>query len=274
VSVELSEVRGVLCDELKRRRAALFMGAGFSSAALDPAGNPIPLGNELADELFAVCFPGEERDDSTLQDLFHHALVHHREHLEPLLRQRLTIDPGSLPEWYQLYFAQPWVCAWTLNVDLIEQAAAHRFPLPRAVRSISALSQTPVHPKNIDRSALNVVHLNGVVDDGCDRMTFATSQYGKRLAVRDEWYATLANDLLRQSFFFVGTRLDEAPLWQHLEARDLRQQIEKDDTPRSFLVTTKLDRARRCLLQDFAIEWVCASAEEFASEVLSDVASQ
>lgn len=269
VGTELPDVTEYLRSELRQRRAALFIGAGFSSAASDANGQKVPLGNELADELFELCFPGSERDESTLQDLFHHALLHHRDKLGPLLERRLTVDPRSLPAWYALYFAQPWARAWTLNVDLLEQAAAKRFSLPRRVRSISALAETPVAPRTLDSSLLNVIHLNGIIDDGFDRMTFATSQYGKRLANRDEWYAALATDLLRQSFVFVGTRLDESPLWQHLEARDIRDKMQKDDTPRSFLVTTKLDRARRCLLQDFAIEWVCASAEDFANEVLA-----
>lgn len=245
------------------------MGAGFSSGARDPGGRPIPLGNELAGELFELCFPGERPDESTLQDLFHHALLHQRDRLEPLLRERLTVDPSSLPEWYQLWFALPWRRAWTLNVDLIEQATASRFALPRAIRSISALDPRARLESN---NVLEVVHLNGMVDDDLDRMTFATSQYGRRLAHRDEYYGVLANDhLLEQSFVFVGTRLDESPLWQHLEGRDFRQRIKMEDTPRSFLVTTKLDRARRCLLEDFAIEWVCASTEDFANEVLAEI---
>ncbi len=126
-------------------------------------------------------------------------------------------------------------------------------------------------PGHLDENALHVIHLNGIVDDGCDHVTFATSQYGRRLAERDRWYALLANELIERCFVFVGTRLDESPLWQHLEARDVRREIQQDgDTPRSFLVTTKLDRARRCLLEDFSVDWVCASAEDFAKKVLRD----
>jgi hypothetical protein len=62
----------------------------------------------------------------------------------------------------------------------------------------------------------------------------------------------------------VGGRAGRGP-----EAREVRQRrADDDEAPRSFLVTTRLDRARRSLLEDFQIEWVCASAEEFALEVL------
>jgi hypothetical protein len=245
------------------------MGAGFSSGAHDATGNSIPLGVELADELFEMCFPGEKRDESGLQDLFHHALARHRARLESLLERRLSIDVATLPDWYQVWFAQPWSRAWTLNVDVIEQAAAKKFQLPRPVRSISALVDKD--GAELEEHALNVIHLNGIIDDGCDHVTFATSQYGKRLAERDRWYAELARELTERCFVCVGTRLDESPLWQHLEALDVRGKLEqKDHAPRSFLVTTKLDRARRCLLEDFSIELVCASAEDFAREVLAD----
>lgn len=258
-----------LKSELARGRASLFMGAGFSSGANDANGKPIPLGDELASELFAICFPGEQKDDSGLQDLFHFALRAHHDELEALLRERLTIDTATLPAWYELWFRQPWRSAWTLNVDVIEQAAAKRFALPHEVRSISALARHG--PEVLDERALNVVHLNGIVDDGCEHVTFATSQYGRRLAERDRWYALLANELVERCFVFVGTRLDESPLWQHLEGRDVRRELQRNgDTPRSFLVTTKLDRARRCLLEDFSIDWVCASAEDFARKVLTD----
>src|SRR5688572_2025863 len=105
VPAELHEVRRYLRDAFAAKRASLFMGAGFSSGARDPGGHAIPLGHELARELFGLCFPDEQPDDSNLQDLFHHALCHHRPRLESLLRARLTVDPASLPEWYQLWLA-------------------------------------------------------------------------------------------------------------------------------------------------------------------------
>lgn len=268
--VQLRGVRDHLQHELDRGRASLFMGAGFSSSARDVDGRSVPLGDELAGELFELCFPGAERDESTLQDLFHHALRHHRRDLERLLRARLSIDAASLPDWYRWWFAPRWRRAWTLNVDVVERVVSERFGLDRPIESVSALGdERPSGVPGPDR-ALTVVHLNGIIDAGCDHVTFATTQYGRRLASRDVWYAELANELVHQSFVFVGTRLDEAPLWQHLEGRDVRERIANNgDAPRSFLVTTRLDRARRCLLQDFSIEWVRASAEDFAREVLA-----
>lgn len=264
VQRSLADVRKDVRRELARGRAVLFMGAGFSSGALDPDGKPVPLGDDLACELFGMCFPDEQRDESILQDLFHHALRHCPERLDVLLRRRLAIDERTLPEWYRLWFEQPWRRAYTLNVDVIEQAAARKFRLQRRIETISALGDDRDEPKD----ALAVVHLNGVIDDGANGVTFSTSQYGKRLATRDRWYARLANDLVDDAFVFVGTRLDEAPLWQHLEGREVRRERENKDAPRSVLVTTKLDRARRSLLEDFEIDWVCSTAEEFAAAVL------
>jgi hypothetical protein len=266
VEIDLDRARKLVRSELSRERAMLFMGAGFSSGALDTSGRTVPLGDELAEELFSMCFPGEERDQSALQDLFHHALRHHRDELDELLRARLAVASEKLPEWYRAWFDQPWKRAYTLNVDVIEHAAARRFSLERPVVSVSALRD---RDPQVPERALAVIHLNGIIDDGCSGVTFATLQYGRRLASRDRWYAQLAHDLVDASFVFVGTRLDEAPLWQHLEGREVQKRREEnDDAPRSVLVTTKLDRARRSLLDDFDIDWVCASAEEFAMKVL------
>jgi hypothetical protein len=261
VERKVEHVRARVRRQLALGRTVLFMGAGFSASACDPEGRPLPLGDDLASELFRLCFPGEPRDGSQLQDLFHHAMRRHRDELEALLRERLAVAERSLPDWYAHWFAQPWLRGYTLNVDTIELGIARRFPTERPPIVISALRDSD---PEIPSGALPIVHLNGILEDGCGGLTFATSQYGQRLATRDRWYAQLARDLIEHPFVFVGTRLDEAPLWQHLEGGELLERSRADDAPRSLLVAPELDRARRSLLEDVGIDWVCASAEEFA----------
>jgi hypothetical protein len=259
------KVRGRVREMIARDQAVLFMGAGFSAGAYDPEGRPLPLGDDLATELFELCFPGVPRDGSQLQDLFHHAMRRHRDALEELLRRRLAVAERTLPEWYALWFAQPWLRAYTLNVDTIEEGIARRFPRVREPVIVSALRE---RDPEIPQGSLPIVHLNGVIEDGPEGLTFATSQYGQRLANRDRWYSRLARDLVERPFVFVGTRLDEAPLWQHLEGGELLERDRAEEALRSILVAPDLDRARRSLLEDVGIDWVCASAEQFASVCL------
>ena len=65
---------GALHEDLASGRLMLFTGAGFPADARDRPGRSIPTGKELRDELWSLCFPDEEPDDSVLSDLFFHAL--------------------------------------------------------------------------------------------------------------------------------------------------------------------------------------------------------
>ncbi len=267
---------GRLLDYLSRELAAgrlnLFMGAGFSAEARDADGRRLPTGPELAAELWEICFPREKRDRSKLQDLFEHALAHCREELGELIARRLRVDPGSLRKHVGLWFEMPWRRAYTLNVDDIEEAAARRFELPRKVVALSALDDDNDRAcrGTASEAELEVVHLNGVVGHGVDRITFSTIQYGDRLAQHDACYRRMVQDLVEYPFVFVGTRLDEPPLWQHLRMRgsDGKSNHERE-RPLSFLVTPKLERARQSLLRDMNIEWIPTTAAKFAKETLA-----
>jgi hypothetical protein len=270
-----------LRDSIATGEAVLFTGAGFSVDARDRSGRPIPTGPELADELFDLCFPGEQRDESGLTDLFYHALSRCRSALADLLSRRMTVDPRSVPEYYRLWLAAPWRHAYTLNVDDLERAVALRFGVSRRVRVVSALrghehtvaTVTPAQSETRKRSRPELVfaHLNGVIDDGPEGVTFSPPQYGGRLATRDFWYEALVDDLRGATCVFVGTRLDESPLWQHLAFEDRRGSSARSPARPSLLVTPELSRARRTLLADVGIEWVPCTAEEFAHEVLAAI---
>jgi hypothetical protein len=167
----------------------------------------------------------------------------------------------------------PWRLAYTLNVDDIEVAVANRRRLPRPVAPCSALAEdADAGACPAPGDALWFVHLNGCVADSPRGITFSRSQYAGRLASLDAFYARLTDDLLQFPFVFVGTKLDESPLWQNLERRASLEGDGGVERPRSFLVTARLDRARRALLEHVRIEWVQSSAEAFAEAVLGPIA--
>jgi hypothetical protein len=256
-----------LTAELGRGRLTLFTGAGFSSEAKDCAGRFIPTGPELADELWRLCYPdGPEERDSSLQDLFHVALERERDALQRLLAERLTADPASLPDWYEPWFKLPWRRCYTVNVDDLEAAAVRRFGVTRRPRVISAMDVHASHDSEPPRDWLEVVHLNGIVTDGPERVTFSEMQYGARLAHEDDCYHRLAADLERLPFVIVGTRLAESPFWQHLDGRTV------EGRPRSYLVAPQMPRARHELLRGLNVEWIQASARDFTARVLARVA--
>jgi hypothetical protein len=70
-------------------------------------------------------------------------------------------------------------------------------------------------------------------------------------------------------FVFVGTRLDEPPLWQHLQLRANRGGRKIQELrPHSFLVTPLLDKARESVLAQYNISWIRSGVEEFAKQTL------
>jgi len=69
--------------------------------------------------------------------------------------------------------------------------------------------------------------------DDLPNATFPARQYGRRVPGRDPWYSMLAADLMSRVVVFVGTILDEPPLWQHLELRGSKSHG-RELRPRSF----------------------------------------
>ena len=150
--------------------------------------------------------------------------------------------------------------------------AAEKARLGKEISALSADADPARLPNPGD--ALAFVHLNGCVDASPRGITFSRSQYAGRLASLDAFYERLTDDLLALPFVFVGTKLDESPLWQNLERRASLDDGHRVMRPRSFLVTARLDRARRALLEHVCIEWIQCSAQSFAERVLASLGPQ
>jgi hypothetical protein len=270
------ELSGVVIPHLRsqfaRARPILFTGAGFSGGAFAVNGERVASVADLRRHLWELAFPDDPFDEGeSLQAIYESALRKVPKQLNSELEKSLTVDAESLPAWYESYFAFPWFRAYTLNVDDLEVAAGRRFALPRRVVPISATAVVPDHPAHgaLNRD-LEVVHLNGLLADAPERVTFSVTQYAERLAGDEPWYARFAADLASRPFVFVGTQLDESPLWQHLELRDIRGSRDmKELRPRSYLITPSLGKARQELLARHNIIWLPATGEEFALQVLA-----
>jgi hypothetical protein len=241
--------------------AMLFTGAGFSSSARDVEGNPLPDSAQMSRELWSLVFEADEPDDSSLQDLYDAALLRAPDRLRAYVAARLRVGDHELPAHYAAWFSAPWRRIYTLNVDDLERAVARQLALPRRLRSVSALA--PGERAAGDADELEVVHLNGLAGDAADEVTFSTMQYAARLCGRDREYERLVFDLERAPFVFVGTKLDEIVLWQHVELRR-RVTGREPQRPPSFLISSSLSRARRVLLESLGIRWIRATIEDLA----------
>jgi len=256
-------LRARFAGQLRRGDVVLFTGAGFSRAAIAASGVPVPSVAQLRSLLWPIAFPNQPVDDaSTLGDLYDCAVKAARNRTRQELTAAFTVQPDGVPDVYRTWFSMPWFRMYTLNVDNLEEAAARRFSLPRRIRSISAVREG-LPPMT---GELIAVHLNGRLDDFPD-MTFSQRQYGERTARPDPWYEVLVADLASRPVLFVGTELDEPPLWQHLELRR-RRTAGRELRPGSYLVTPSLSAARRTMLEDYNVDWIQMDQETFAKNVL------
>jgi len=261
-----------LRGQFERARPILFTGAGFSVGTRNVAGAPLPSLESLRGQLWTLCFPGTAYEEgNSLQDLYEHAALRHRRELAELLQRQLTVDAESVAEWYSHIFSLPWQRIYTLNIDDLPTAASRKYELPRVIVPISATNPTKVGVRDFAEE-VELVYLNGNLDDVPDHVTFSVTQYAERLARPDPWYIRFSADLLTNPVVFIGTRLDEPPMWQHVtmrhgpgsrEMRELRQ--------RSYLVTPTLDKARAALLAEFNVVWVPMTAEQFSERVLGQM---
>lgn len=259
-----------LANQVSRGDVILFTGAGFSLDAKTRTAGNVASVRRLKTLLWPIAFPGEEFDESSsLGDIYECAVRRAGGQVGEVLRTVLTVDQADLPETYHAWFSFPWFRLYTLNVDDLDEAVQHAFGLPRKIRSVSALTEG-LPPQG---GELLSVHLNGRVADFPD-VTFSPRHYGERTARPDAWYHHLVTDLASHPILFVGTELDEPPLWQQMELRSNKSSRARELRPGSYLVTPRISVARRTMLEDLNIHWIEADQATFAKEVLGPLESQ
>jgi Mrp family chromosome partitioning ATPase len=260
--------------QFERGRVVLFTGAGFSLTAKNLLGEFLPSSKGLAEKIWPLCFPSVPFDESSsLQDLYETALTKNPKELAQVLVRSLTIMPASVEDWLADYFFMPWHRIYTLNIDNLAQVIAQRFSLPRHLEEVSATNLSWAKPK-IEGVAtpLEVVYLNGMITDIPANVTFAATQYAHRLAFPDSFYQELMAEIVSRPVIFIGTRLDEPPLWQNIEIRKGKgPRGVYEFRPRCYLVTPTLDRAREARLAEFNIMWIPMTAQEFSKQVLKNL---
>lgn len=259
--------------QLSRGELVLFTGAGFSVSATNIQGNPVPTPSELRHKLWELCFPDESPDEiSSLGELYELASRRHANELKALMTQNLTVDADSLPDFYQIYLSYPWHRIYTLNVDDLEVAAVRKWDFDRPPRPIIATGSSRHDPS--PHSCLEVIHLNGMIPDRLSNLTFSERQYARRVANEEPLYSQCVSDIMARPTIFVGTTLNEVTLWQHIELRRRETISGRDLRPSSVLVSPALSAARHALLEELKMEWIEATAEQFAEEFLVSIGAE
>ncbi len=258
-------------EKIKRKIPSgiiLFTGAGFSKAAKNYEGNSIPLGNELATELWNQHFKGQARDRSTLKDIFHHARKKDPKALKIYLTNRFRVNHENLPIEYEEFINFPWAKVYTLNIDNLWEVMDYKFGCPLKINPISATSGKQ-HFRGVKRN-LDIIHLNGNLSDVPDNVTFTDEDYGHALFKENPYYSEFSSEFLKQMVIFIGSTMDESLLWKYIQYRLPRKRIhgDKELRPESYFVSPSLDIARKSLLEDYNITWLKMTTEEFSREIL------
>ena len=253
-------------DQVAAGKVILFTGAGFSLQAQAENGQNVPTASQLLHELWPIVYGSAEYDESTLADVFGAAQQRHIAATRDLVNRRLRVSRENLPEEYRVWFSLPWYRVYTLNVDNLADVVQTEFELPRRIKSLSALTDPPP----ASTPDLAVVHLNGKVSD-FPNITFSQRNYAERQAFADLWYPTLVRELATYAVLYIGSTLDEPPLWQYVEARPPRARGVTELRPKSFLVTKALPLGRQSLLGEFNIRYEEGTQEEFCAETLSQL---
>ena len=245
----------------------LFTGAGFARSAQNRSGVPFPLLKDLRPKLWEICYPGRAFDqESSVQTLFSTAQSRAGGALSALLKAQLVAAPDGVPSIYDNIFGLPWRKVYTLNVDNIDAIVGTRSRGIRSIRRISALQTASPAPSRRSECDLDVVHLNGIVEDGPAGVTFSLEQYADRLSAHDAFYMQCAADLAAYPAIYIGTLLDESPLWQHMQLR--KRGVERSYRKRSFLITPDVDAARaETLKRELGVEHVALDTKAFADLV-------
>lgn len=245
----------------------LFTGAGFSAECISHTGETLPTGPNLREAIWPHAFPDMSFNRSeNLGDIFEVALRQDPSGLKETLEKTLGIDASKVPAWYHSYMRSPWYRIYTLNFDDFWEIAPRIDSDARILTPVSATTDETLPPD----STAAVVHLNGRLSD-YPLITVSAQQYGERQTRSDKWYQQLVSDLFGHAIIFIGTVLDEPPLWQCMQIRKRSEMHTGDRRPKSFLVSPDIGPAKKQLLHELNIIHLQIDAKGFSELVLAEL---
>lgn len=262
------DIQSVLIPHLGRQLTTgvpiLFTGSGFSLGAKSLKGHDIPTASGLSKLLWSIAFPDDAFDgESSLQDIYESALSAGRNSVTTLLHDYFTVQPNSIHEFQLKLLNFPWAAIYTLNIDdLIEKGLGK---LGYKTESISALRSTS--QLLAPAVGTRVVHLNGILEDAPDNLTFSRLQYAARK--HDPFYSALVQDIRFRTVLFIGASLEEKLLWEYMVLRGSPPsgRSQRELRPRSYLVIPNLPLPKVSLLSKYNIAWYKGTTEDFYNEV-------
>jgi tetratricopeptide (TPR) repeat protein len=253
---------------INQNQVVLFLGAGFSTDAINLAGSRLPSSPELCRILWKLLGYTGTWDETPLQILFDSALRRDKRRLEEIMQQNLLVKEA--PSWYDFLGKAFWHRIYTTNVDNLVEEVFRRAAMP--IRKLAVVSATTQDYEDRDQflHTIQYVKLHGSLPGAVEKLTFSRGQYATRSAVvHDVWYDHFVRDYATHPTIFVGTVLNEPLFHQYLAVREGRLSREGRalDFPerrlKSYLISEKISEPVKDNLKELNIVSVEATARDF-----------
>lgn len=236
-------------------RLVLLFGAGASRGSKSSLNQEIPLGWELAKILAEEC--GFEYADESLADVYAAARGMLGARTDQIFEQQFK---HCAPSKELIELAKyPFVRIYTLNIDdsfdrALYQTATRKFDIRQRHDKIS-------DPDPFFES-LDFIKLNGDVNRIKDGFVFSHQEYASGSVNPPLWYEEVAQDYLKYTFIFIGTKLNE-PLFKHQVERYKGKTNSAEQ--RSYILVPSLSPIEAASLKTANIEHLPATLSDFVA---------
>ena len=257
-----------MMDGLIRSRYALLLGAGASFGSVNRAGEPLPLGAQLADELVENYGMPSDSRNQPLRAVYDAAEKYAKfkgfEH--PALYLKRRFDRCSVPPWYEDLVRTPWRVIWNLNIDdVLTNAYGNAFARQarQRLRTVSWDEKAVFHREPSDQ--VTAIHLHGRAAVG--NLVFGSAEYLGTASHRGAGHQLFANSWSSTPTVVIGATLSE-----EIDLADALQEsrIAGDDDPPSIVVLKHVTDFDRFRLEPVGLLAIEATAGEFFEAVRDD----
>lgn len=238
---------------IKKGELILFLGAGASKGCTTRIGAKLLDGAALAKHLAEI---GQyDYADEPLDEVYGAVRAKLGSRLDHVL-EGLFRDTQPSPEYLALAsFA--WRRIYTLNVDdALENAIRRQRVQNLHVRVLG----DPVADQDNFFDRLDLIKLNGSIDQLRHGIIFSASEYAKATARPLPWYEQCASDFVRSPILFIGTKLSEPLLKFHIERY---KNVTGKSPGRSYVITPSATPLQKQALLDYNIEHIAGTLADF-----------
>lgn len=242
-------------NALLHGRLVLLLGAGASSNSINSLNKNLPMGRELSKILSdrsGITYSDEPLSDiytvakSVLGDSIYEVLEANFKHCQPASELKELIE-------------YPFSRIYSLNIDdAIDNALYHR---KKGKFNIRQRNDRIVDPDQFFET-LDLIKLNGDITRVRDGFIFSTQEYAKEANNSPLWYEELAQDYLKYTFIFIGTKLNES-LFRHQVERYKGKTNSSEQ--RSYILVPNLTMVEKMSLESSNIFHLSGTLTDFTN---------